>query len=97
MTLEVSPTTILLGSTAALRAHVQPSECGGPATIHYVATEGSISGDTFVSSGIQVAPSQAEGMKTVVVTATATDSRGMTATASATIRVAIPPVLRSIR
>ena len=54
------------------------SECGGPATVRYTASEGTIAGNTFDSTGVSFDMSNRlkQQSKAVRLTATATDTKG---------------------
>ena len=86
-----SPSTIPVGGTSSLSSNFN-GQCGGaikPAT--YSAAEGSISGDTFNSNGVNFDPNNtAEQSKAVTVTATTTDEKGGRGTATTTVTVTKP-------
>ncbi|MGA3024209.1 MAG: hypothetical protein ABSF98_05515 [Bryobacteraceae bacterium] len=94
----VSPSTIPAGAKAQLTATASGSECGGSTSLRYTASEGTISGDTFDSSGVQFdmsnrAKAQA---KVVHMTATATDQKGGTGSATADVTVTLNPEARRL-
>jgi hypothetical protein len=83
--LSVAQSTITAGATDTLSATATGSECGDPVRIQYSASEGSINGATYDSSGV----SFDHGLQTKVIhlTATATDRTGGLSTASADLTV----------
>jgi outer membrane protein OmpA-like peptidoglycan-associated protein len=89
----VSPTTINYGDRLPLNATAMVSACAMATPIRYTASEGSITGTTFDSSGVSFDPN-ATGMQSKVVrlTATETDSRNQTASATANVTVNKKPV-----
>lgn len=91
-TLQVSPGEIWFGQKATLAANFAPGQCGGslrpPA---YTASEGSVSGNEFDSSGLQFDPaSTSEQRKTITLTARVADEKGA-GTAEATLVVKKAP------
>jgi len=94
----VSPTTIPLGAKAELNATANGSECGGANSIAYSASEGSISGNTYDSTGVQFDMSNRSKSQTKVVhlTATATDAKGGTGSATADLNVTLNPEARRL-
>jgi outer membrane protein OmpA-like peptidoglycan-associated protein len=94
----VSPTTVTAGGKAQLTATASGSECGGATSIQYAASEGTISGDTYDSSGVQFDMSNRskEQTKVVHLTATATDARGGTGSATADLNVTLNPEARRL-
>ena len=94
----VAPSTIPAGAKAQLTATASGSECGGPTSIQYKADEGAISGDTFDSSGVQFDMSNRSKVQTRVVhlTATATDQKGGTGSATAEVTVTLSPEARRL-
>jgi len=94
----VSPTTIALGGKAELNATANGSECGGATSITYSASEGSISGNTYDSTGVQFDMSNRSKSQTKVVhlTATATDAKGGTGSATADLNVTLNPEARRL-
>jgi outer membrane protein OmpA-like peptidoglycan-associated protein len=89
----VSPTTINYGDRLPLNATATGSECGGPATIRYTASEGTIAGTTFDSTGVSFDQSNRlrEQSKVIHLTATATDAKNQTASAAADVTVNLKP------
>ena len=94
----VSPSTIPAGSKAQLSATASGSECGGSTSLRYAASEGTISGDTFDSSGVQFDMSNRSKAqeKVVHLTATATDQKGGTGSATADVTVTLSPEARRL-
>jgi hypothetical protein len=86
-----SPSTIPVGGTSSLTSSFT-GQCGGtiaPGT--YSAAEGSISGDTFNSNGVNFDPNNtAAQSKSVTITATATDEKGGRGTATTSVTVTKP-------
>jgi hypothetical protein len=84
----VSPTTINYGDRLPLNATDTVSQCATATPIRYTASQGTITGNTFDSSGVSFDPN-ATGSQSVVVnlTATETDSRNQTASANANVTV----------
>jgi outer membrane protein OmpA-like peptidoglycan-associated protein len=76
-TLQVSPTEIWVGEKATLSANFNPGQCGGalkPATLS--ASEGTLSGVNYDSSGIQFDPSNnSEQRKTITIAANVADDK----------------------
>lgn len=89
----LSPSTVAFGTKVPLAAQARASECGGTANLRYSASEGSVSGGTFDTSTLAFDPSNRLKQQTKVVhlTATATDSKGGTGTASADLTVTLSP------
>ena len=94
----VSPTTIPLGAKAELNATASGSDCGGAVSVAYAASEGSISGNTYDSTGVQFDMSNRSKSQTKVVhlTATATDAKGGTGSATADLNVTLNPEARRL-
>jgi len=94
----VSPATIVLGSKAELNATANGSECGGATSIAYSASEGSISGNAYDSTGVQFDMSNRSKSQTKVVhlTATATDAKGGTGSGTADLNVTLNPEARRL-
>ena len=92
------PTTIKYGEQFQVAATATGSDCGGPATITYAVSEGTISGNTFDSNGMAFDMSNRNRTQTRVVrvTATATDQRGGTAKAEGEITVVLSPTARRL-
>jgi outer membrane protein OmpA-like peptidoglycan-associated protein len=84
----VSPTTINYGDRLPLNATDTVSECATATPIRYTASEGTITGNTFDSSGVSFDPSATGAQSKVVrLTATETDSRNQTVSANANVTV----------
>jgi hypothetical protein len=85
----VSPSTINYGDKVQLNATATSSECGGPATVRYAASEGTIAGNTFDSTGVSFDMSNRlkQQSKAVRLTATATDTKGQSANANANVTI----------
>ena len=98
VTFSISPTTIPQGGKAQLSASATSSECGGASTIGYTASEGTISGDTYDSSSVQFDMSNRSKAQSKVVhlTATATDQKGQTGSATADLTVTLSPEARRL-
>jgi outer membrane protein OmpA-like peptidoglycan-associated protein len=84
----VSPTTINYGDRLPLNASDTVSDCAQATPIRYTASEGTITGTTFDSSGVRFDPN-ATGVQSQVVrlTATETDSKNQTGSATANVTV----------
>jgi len=84
----VSPATINYGDRLPLNATDTISDCATGTPIRYTASEGTITGTTFDSSGVSFDPN-ATSVQTIVErpTATETDSKNQTATANANVTV----------
>jgi hypothetical protein len=93
-----SPSTIPVGGTSQLNSSFN-GQCGGtikPATC--TAAEGSISGDTFNSNGVQFDPNNnAEQSKSVLITCSTTDEKGGSGSATTTITVTKPANPQAVR
>jgi outer membrane protein OmpA-like peptidoglycan-associated protein len=89
----VSPSTINYGDKLPLNATATGSECTNPVTIRYTASEGTIAGTTFDSSGVSFDMSNRlkQQSKTVTLTATATDAKRQTANATANVTINLRP------
>lgn len=94
----VSPSTITVGEKLPLNATATGSECGGSTTIRYTASDGTITGSTFDSSGVNFDMSNRSRLqtKTVTLTATATDQKGGTGSARADVTVTLKPESRRL-
>jgi outer membrane protein OmpA-like peptidoglycan-associated protein len=84
----VNPTTINYGDRLPLNATATVTECAMLTPIRYTASQGTVTGNTFDSSGVSFDPN-ATGAQSVVVrlTATETDSRNQTVNANANVTV----------
>lgn len=90
-TLQASPAEVWVGDRVTLAANFNPGQCGGnlrsPA---FNASEGSISGNQFDSSGVQFdAGTNSEQRKTITIVARVTDDKG-SGTAEAKVVVKKP-------
>jgi outer membrane protein OmpA-like peptidoglycan-associated protein len=96
-TVTATPSQIHAGDRSALSSGFQ-GQCGGPIrAATYEASEGSIQGDQFDSSGVQFdATNNAEQKKTVTITAKASDGRN-TGAASTTIEVTKSATIMPVR
>ena len=94
----LAQTTIPAGTKLPLNATATASECGGPASLRYSASEGSVSDSTFDSSTVAFDPANRMKQQTKVVhlTATATDQKGGTGTATADVTVTLSPEARRL-
>ena len=80
---EFSQSTIAAGGSDTL-ASATGSECGDPVTVSYTASEGSINGNTYDSTGVSFDQNAGRlQTKVIRITATARDRTGATATANA--------------
>jgi outer membrane protein OmpA-like peptidoglycan-associated protein len=98
VTVSASPSTIAYGEKSTLTGTATGSDCGGPATIRYTASEGSISGNIFDSTGVSFDMNNRskQQTKTVTITATATDAKGGTGAATTNIVVTMKPEARRL-
>ncbi|HYA17192.1 MAG TPA: hypothetical protein VEF06_06990, partial [Bryobacteraceae bacterium] len=89
----VSPTSIAYGDRVPLAARATGSECTDPVNIRYTASEGTITGNTYDSSGVAFDMNNRmhEQTKTITLTAIATDAKGQTARATANLTVSLTP------
>src|SRR5262249_41975341 len=85
------------GDKSSLSSSFQ-GQCGKCAiqTPTYTASEGSINGDQFDSTGVQFSPSSSEQHKTVTITASASDCTS-TATATTTVDVTKKATIAPVR
>lgn len=83
-----SPSTIPMGGTSQLSSSFN-GQCGGTIkAATCTAAEGSISGDTFNSNGVQFDPNNnGDQSKSVLITCSTTDEKGGTGSATTTITV----------
>jgi Outer membrane protein beta-barrel domain len=83
-----SPSTIPAGGTSQLNSSFN-GQCGGTIKVATcTAAEGSISGDTFNSNGVQFDPNNnGDQSKSVLITCSTTDEKGGAGTATTTITV----------
>ena len=89
----VNPTTINYGDRLPLNATARGSDCGGAVTVRYSASEGTITGTQYDSSGVafDMANRLKQQSKSVTLTATATDTKNQTASANANVTVLLKP------
>ncbi|HWT78582.1 MAG TPA: hypothetical protein VN648_07240, partial [Candidatus Methylomirabilis sp.] len=96
-TVQASPAEIRAGERSTITASFQ-GQCGGPIqSPAFSASEGSVSGDQFDSTGVQFDPNdKGEQRRTVTITAKAADNRneGM---ATTTVQVVRPAMVAPIR
>jgi outer membrane protein OmpA-like peptidoglycan-associated protein len=84
----VSPTTINYGDRLPLNAADTVSECATATPIRYTASQGTITGNTFDSSGVSFDPNSTGAQSVVVrLSATETDSINQTVSANANVTV----------
>jgi outer membrane protein OmpA-like peptidoglycan-associated protein len=76
--LRVSPSDIWVGDRSTLSASFTPGQCGGALSpVTYSASEGSVSGNQFDSTGVRFDPANtSEQQKTIMITARVSDERG---------------------
>ena len=81
-----------------MNATAEASECGGASTIRYSASEGSISGGIFDSSTVAFDLSNRlkQQTKLIHLTATATDFKGGTGSATSDVTVTLSPEARRL-
>jgi len=93
-TLTVSPSEIFVGEKATLSASFTPGQCGGAVgPVTFSASEGSVSADQYIASGVQLAPpGTSEQRKTIAITAKVSDERG-SGSAQASVVVKQPALL----
>ena len=94
----VSPSTIAYGDKLPLNAMANASSCGMPVSIAYAASEGSVAGNTFDSTGVSFDLNNRlkQQTKTVTLTATATDSKNQMASATAPVTITLKPEARRL-
>jgi len=98
VTFTLSRSTIPFGDRLPLAANAQGTDCSGNIAIRYSASEGSVSGNTFDSSSMSfdMANRIREQSKVVHLTATATDAKGGTGSATADLTVTLSPEARRL-
>ncbi len=76
--LRASPSDIWVGDRSTLTASFTPGQCGGALSpVTYSASEGSVSGNQFDSTGVRFDPANtSEQQKTIIITARVSDERG---------------------
>lgn len=96
-TAQANPAEIYVGEKSALSATCQ-GECGGPMQMPaFTASEGSVQGDQFNSTGVQFdEANNAEQRKTVTITARCSDNRN-SGTATTNVTVIKKAVIAAIR
>jgi outer membrane protein OmpA-like peptidoglycan-associated protein len=94
----LSQTSIAYGARLPLNATATPGQCGGPASLRYSASEGTISGNVFDSSTVAFDLSNRLKQQTKVIhlTATATDEKGGRGSATADLTVTLNPEARRL-
>jgi outer membrane protein OmpA-like peptidoglycan-associated protein/opacity protein-like surface antigen len=94
----LSQTSIPYGSKLPLHATATAGPCGGPATVRYTASQGTITGDVFDSSPLSFDQSNRLKQQTQVVhlTAIATGQNGGSGNASADLTVTLSPEARRL-
>jgi outer membrane protein OmpA-like peptidoglycan-associated protein len=97
-TVSASPSEILLGGKASLSAHFE-GQCGGVISAPaYTASEGAVNGAEFDSTGVTFdAAAKGEQRKPVTITASATDERNHTGTATTMVTVIQPAPITAVR
>ncbi len=87
-----------MGGKAQLSATAAGSECGGATTMGNWASEGTISGETYDSTGVQFDMSNRSKSQTKVVhlISTATDAKGGTGSGTADLNVTLNPEARRL-
>jgi outer membrane protein W len=92
------PASIAAGARLPLSATATPSACGGPATIRYSASEGTVSGDVYDSGSVAFdrANRLKQQVRRVRLTATATDRAGQSGSAQAELNVTLSPEARRL-
>ncbi len=98
ITFNVSPSTIAYGDKLPLNAMANASTCGMPVSVAYAASEGSVAGNTFDSTGVSFDLNNRlkQQSKTVTLTATATDAKNQMASATAMVTVTLVPEARRL-
>ena len=76
--LRASPADIMVGDKSTLTASFTPGQCGGALSpVTYSASEGSVSGNQFDSTGVRFDPAiTSEQQKTIMITAKVSDEHG---------------------
>jgi hypothetical protein len=94
----LAQTSIPFGTKLPLNATAQPSECGGEANIRYTASDGAIAGGVFDSGivGFDMSNRLKQQTKVIHLTATATDSKGATGSATSDLTVVLSPEARRL-
>jgi outer membrane protein OmpA-like peptidoglycan-associated protein/opacity protein-like surface antigen len=94
----LSRSSIAFGDKLPLAATARASECGGATTLRYTASDGAIAGSVFDSSTLAFDPANRLKQQTKVVhlTATATDEKRGTGSASADLTVTLSTEARRL-
>lgn len=95
----VNPSTVPAGTRIPLAATATGGgDCGGPVTIAYTASEGTVAGNQFDTGSLVFDTNRSKlQTKTVTLTATATDTKtGLTATATSNVTVTLAPEARRL-
>ncbi len=94
----IEQSTIPFGTKIPLNAVAAACECGGATSLRYSANEGTISGNTFDSSSVafDTANRLRQQTKVVHLTATATDEKGGTGSATGDVTVTLSPEARRL-
>jgi outer membrane protein OmpA-like peptidoglycan-associated protein len=94
----ISPSTVPFGTKVPLAAVARGSECGDPVSLSYRAAEGTISGTTFDTGSLSFDMSNRlkQQTKTVAITANASDKKGGTGSANASVTVTLKPEARRL-
>jgi hypothetical protein len=89
----LSQSSIAYGDRVPLSATATGSDCTDPVTVRYTASEGTVTGNNYDSSGVAFDMNNRlhEQNKTITLTATATDAKGQTARATANLTVNLTP------
>lgn len=97
-TVQASPTEVLVGGKSALTASFE-GQCGGVIGAPvFTASEGAVNGTEFDSTGVTFdAAAKGDQRKQVTITASATDERNNTGTATTMVTVIQPPVISAVR
>lgn len=94
----LAQSSVPFGTKVPLNATARGSECGGPPTLRYTTSDGSISGDTLDTGTLAFdsANRLKQQSKVVHLTATATDAKGGTGSATADVTVTLSPEARRL-
>ena len=89
----LSQNAIAYGDRVPLTATATGSDCTDPVTIRYTASEGTVTGNTYDSSGVAFDMNNRlhAQTKTITLTAIATDAKGQSARATANLTVNLTP------
>jgi opacity protein-like surface antigen/outer membrane protein OmpA-like peptidoglycan-associated protein len=90
--LTVNPTNINYGQRSTITSTPTGSDCGGTPTVRITASEGTIAGNQFDSTGLTFSPNSLQQQcKVVHINGVATDSKNRTANATADVNVCKQP------